>query len=127
MGLDKGPIELFEEIEALKQRTDSSLKSLFATWDTDENSLYMDEMHRLINGHSLALALLTLNMLTLGPEASLKRFMLAVLQGAPVILNYKALIHKSDEAIEGLRSLQGVDRMISDLRTKLPFLFKHLE
>lgn len=52
--------------------------------------------------------------------------MLAVLQGAPVILNYKALIHKSDEAIEGLRSLQGVDRMISDLRTKLPFLFKHL-
>lgn len=52
--------------------------------------------------------------------------MLAVLQGAPVILNYKVLIHESDGATEGLRSLHGVDRMISDLRTKLPFLFKHL-
>ncbi|KAI4116322.1 MAG: hypothetical protein LQ345_003239 [Seirophora villosa] len=73
MGLDEDPIELFEEIKALKQRTDSSLKSLFATWDTDEDSLYIDEIHRLVNGHSLALALLILNIVTLGPSDSCLR------------------------------------------------------
>lgn len=118
--------DLLEHIEALKQRTDSGLRSLFPSWDSDEDGVYLEEIHKLVNGHPLALGLLTRNMSILGPDVSPKRFMLALLQGAPMITSREGLSQGNDEEIEGLRSLDDLDRMISDLQTDMPFHFKHL-
>ncbi|KAI4207921.1 MAG: hypothetical protein LQ346_000258 [Caloplaca aetnensis] len=117
--------DLSEHIEALRQESKSGLESLYATWDTDEDGIYLEEIHKLVNGHPLALGLLTINMSILGPEVTPKRFMHALLQGAPVILNRKVLIQENGEEIEGIRSLDDLDRMISDLQTDMPFAFKH--
>ncbi|KAL8683836.1 MAG: hypothetical protein Q9186_000179 [Xanthomendoza sp. 1 TL-2023] len=116
--------EWLKEIEALKQRTDSSLESLYATWSTDEDGVYLEGIHKLVNGHPLALGLLAFNMTILGPDVSPKRFMLALLEGAPMVTNLKALSHGNDEQIEGLRSLGDLDRMIFDLQTEMPVAFK---
>ena len=129
MGLDLANEDtsgLVQEVEALKQRTDSGLQSLFSTWDTHEDGIYLEEIHKLVNGHPLVLAILTRNMMIFGSELSPKRFMLGLLEGAPMITDLKAVPGGDDLEIEGLRSLDELKTMITDLQTEIPFVFTQL-
>ncbi|KAL8781419.1 MAG: hypothetical protein Q9194_000405 [Teloschistes cf. exilis] len=111
-------------IEALKQRTNSGLESLYAIWDSEEDGVYLEQIHSLVNGHPLALVILTLYMAIGGPEFSPKRFMLGLLQGAPMITSRKILCHGRNEEVEGFWSLDDLDKKIFSLRIDSPFSFK---
>ena len=129
MGLDlaeENVSELLQEIDARKQQTDPELQSLYATWDTDEDGIYLEEIHKFVNGHPLALAILTHNMMIFGPRLSPKRFMLGLLEGCPLITDVKAMMGGIDEDVEGLRSLNDLDKMIADIRVEMPAVFMQL-
>ncbi|KAI4088338.1 MAG: hypothetical protein L6R37_008218 [Teloschistes peruensis] len=111
-------------IEALKQRTDSGLESLCAIWDSEEDGVYLEQIHSLVNGHPIALVILTLYMAIGGPEFSPKRFMLGLLQGAPMITSRKILCHGRNEEVEGSWSLDDLDKKIFSLRIDSPSSFK---
>ncbi|KAL8919115.1 MAG: hypothetical protein Q9172_005145 [Xanthocarpia lactea] len=118
--------EMSDCVEALKQEVKSSLEWPPLNWDTEEDGIYLEEIHKLVNGHPLALGLLTINMAFLGPEVTPKRFMHALLQGAPLLLNRNLLVQEDGEEIEGVRSLDDLDRMISDLQTEMPSDYKQV-
>ena len=129
MGLDlaeENVSELLQEIDARKQQTDPELQSTFATWDTDEDGIYLEEIHKFVNGHPLALAILTHNMIIFGPQLSPKRFMLGLLEGCPLITDVKAIFGSIDEDVEGLRSLNDLDKMIADIDVEMPAVFMQL-
>jgi len=110
---------LREAVEKTLNRTDSGLQRLYATWDSEEDGIFLEEMNKLVDGHPLALMLLTTNLLTLGPDVPPKMFFAGLLKGGPLIVDLERL-GLNPQGVEGLRSVEEVKLLISNLKATAP-------
>lgn len=99
--------------------TPSEWQAMLPTWETEEDGIYLEEIYNLVDGHPLALKMLTINLLVLGPECTPKEFLKHLLEGGPLILDGDSFARVfSHEDPEGFRTIDEVKSLISDLRTK---------
>jgi MYND finger/NACHT domain len=105
--------------------SDSEWQVILPTWDTEEDGIYLEEIYKLVDGHPLALKMLIMNLIVLGPTCNPKDFLNHLLQGGPLILDgqYFAQIFQFEDP-EGLRTIEEVKSLISDVRIKVPGTFK---
>ncbi|KAI9668919.1 MAG: hypothetical protein M1829_005231 [Trizodia sp. TS-e1964] len=105
---------VLQEAQKVLKRTDSGLKALYATWNTEEDSLYLEEIHKLVEGHPLAILMAISSLTVLGPDVTPKQFMAQLLTATPLLSIFSFIMQNYGDA-EGLRCLKEMDQMMEDL------------
>ncbi|KAF2274697.1 uncharacterized protein EI97DRAFT_459973 [Westerdykella ornata] len=86
LGLDPDSEEAKQIHEAIPW-DEKVVQSQFATWETEEDAVYLEEIHKLVDGHPLALTQLTNYLILLGPSVTPKEYFHGLLQGNPMSIH----------------------------------------